>query len=310
MALPKSIGVTVGTVTLNDFDQADCLLFFGQNPGSNSPRMLHDLQEARKRGAPIITFNPLRERGLETFVNPGSLADDPDGADRLTDYVVAGHVLADHSYSHPALSKLTAAAYLADVDRAEGWLKGREGYRAWFRYPFLDEGGTDKAKRDAVRAGLKARGLRNGYVTVDGSDWQLESMTIAAKAAGHRMDMAKLRRFYVDQMMQGVEAHYANAQKVFGAKQPIHVMLMHETDIAALFIEDFVKALKAKGWTIVTADAAYADPLGRTIPDPASANGTLTGQIAQARGIGGLTWPALANAKAAQAAFDAQVLGK
>lgn len=244
------------------------------------------------------------------FVNPGSLADDPDGADRLTDYVVAGHVLADHSYSHPALSKLTAAAYLADVDRAEGWLKGREGYRAWFRYPFLDEGGTDKAKRDAVRAGLKARGLRNGYVTVDGSDWQLESMTIAAKAAGHRIDMAKLRRFYVDQMMQGVEAHYANAQKVFGAKQPIHVMLMHETDIAALFIEDFVKALKAKGWTIVTADAAYADPLGRTIPDPASANGTLTGQIAQARGIGGLTWPALANAKAAQAAFDAQVLGK
>nr|WP_314584444.1 FdhF/YdeP family oxidoreductase [uncultured Pseudomonas sp.] len=72
VALPKSIGVTVGTVTLNDFDQADCLLFFGQNPGSNSPRMLHDLQEARKRGAPIITFNPLRERGLETFVNPQS----------------------------------------------------------------------------------------------------------------------------------------------------------------------------------------------------------------------------------------------
>lgn len=58
VALPKSIGVTVGTVTLDDFDQTDCLLFFGQNPGSNSPRMLHDLQEARKRARPSLPSTP------------------------------------------------------------------------------------------------------------------------------------------------------------------------------------------------------------------------------------------------------------
>jgi molybdopterin-dependent oxidoreductase alpha subunit len=72
VALPESIGVPVGTVTLEDFNKADCLMFFGQNPGSNSPRMLHPLQEAAKRGAAIITFNPLRERGLERFTNPQS----------------------------------------------------------------------------------------------------------------------------------------------------------------------------------------------------------------------------------------------
>lgn len=70
VGLQESIGVPVGTVTLNDFEHTDCFLFFGQNVGSNSPRMLHPLQEARKRGAQIITFNPLRERGLERFVNP------------------------------------------------------------------------------------------------------------------------------------------------------------------------------------------------------------------------------------------------
>jgi anaerobic selenocysteine-containing dehydrogenase len=48
------------------------MLFFGQNVGSNSPRMLHDLQRASRRGVPIITFNPLRERGLERFTNPQS----------------------------------------------------------------------------------------------------------------------------------------------------------------------------------------------------------------------------------------------
>ena len=72
VALPESIGVPVGTVTLDDFAHTDCILFFGQNPGSNSPRMLHPLQEASERGVPIITYNPLRERGLERFTNPQS----------------------------------------------------------------------------------------------------------------------------------------------------------------------------------------------------------------------------------------------
>lgn len=74
VALPQTIGVPVGTVKLDDFDHTDCIMFFGQNVGVNSPRMLHQLQRARQqRNVPIITFNPLRERGLERFTNPQSL---------------------------------------------------------------------------------------------------------------------------------------------------------------------------------------------------------------------------------------------
>ncbi|MFL9926312.1 FdhF/YdeP family oxidoreductase [Herbaspirillum lusitanum] len=72
VALPKTIGVAVGTVRLEDFEHTDCILFFGHNTGTNAPRMLHPLEEARKRGVPVITFNPLRERGLVSFVNPQS----------------------------------------------------------------------------------------------------------------------------------------------------------------------------------------------------------------------------------------------
>lgn len=72
VALPQTIGVPVGTVTLGDFEATDAIFFFGQNPGVNSPRMLHQLQDARKRGVPIVTFNPLRERGLVSFANPQS----------------------------------------------------------------------------------------------------------------------------------------------------------------------------------------------------------------------------------------------
>ncbi|MBW3549423.1 MAG: FdhF/YdeP family oxidoreductase [Proteobacteria bacterium] len=70
VGLPRSIGVSVGTVLLEDFEHTDCILSFGQNVGSNSPRMLHPLQEASRRGAPIMTFNPLHERGWERFTNP------------------------------------------------------------------------------------------------------------------------------------------------------------------------------------------------------------------------------------------------
>ncbi|XYD11114.1 FdhF/YdeP family oxidoreductase [Methylobacterium sp. NMS12] len=75
VALPASIGQAVGSVSLDDFAHSDCIMFFGQNPGSNAPRMLHPLQEASRRGVPIITYNPLRERGLERFLNPQSAAE-------------------------------------------------------------------------------------------------------------------------------------------------------------------------------------------------------------------------------------------
>ncbi|EFP68069.1 MAG: FdhF/YdeP family oxidoreductase [Ralstonia sp.] len=67
-----SIGVGKGTVTLDDFTKTDAIFIFGQNPGTNHPRMLGELREASKRGASIVSFNPLRERGLERFADPQS----------------------------------------------------------------------------------------------------------------------------------------------------------------------------------------------------------------------------------------------
>jgi molybdopterin-dependent oxidoreductase alpha subunit len=72
VGLPESTGVGKGTVTLEDFDYSDAVFCIGHNPGTNHPRMLTTLREVSKRGAPIIVFNPLRERGLERFTSPQS----------------------------------------------------------------------------------------------------------------------------------------------------------------------------------------------------------------------------------------------
>ncbi|BAU77104.1 FdhF/YdeP family oxidoreductase [Metapseudomonas furukawaii] len=70
VGLGLSVGVGKGSVTFHDFEHADAIFVFGQNPGTNHPRMLEPLREAVKRGAQVVCFNPLKERGLERFQHP------------------------------------------------------------------------------------------------------------------------------------------------------------------------------------------------------------------------------------------------
>jgi len=72
-ALTDTIGIGKGTVSLDDVEAADLLLVVGQNPGTNHPRMLSSLERAKRRGARIVSINPLSEAGLARFRNPQSL---------------------------------------------------------------------------------------------------------------------------------------------------------------------------------------------------------------------------------------------
>lgn len=254
----------------------------------------------------IAALKKARVTQAAFFVNPGRVRAPTDAA--LVDgYVRAGHVIADHGFSHLGLSGSTAEAYLADIDKAEAWLALRAGRRPWFRYPFLDEGGKDKAKRDAVRAGLAQRGLTNGYVTAEASDWNMEQLAVEAKKAGKTIDRAALRDLYVESHVQAADFADALMVKTIGRSAP-HVLLLHETDLAALYIADLVKALRADGWEIVTADIAYADPLKTAAPDVPSANGTLTELMAWEKGLPAPRWYARNDLRIANPLFAERVL--
>lgn len=69
-ALTQAIGIGKGTVTLDDFNDAELIVDIGHNPGTNAPRMLSALEKAKKNGAKIIAINPLPEAGLLAFKNP------------------------------------------------------------------------------------------------------------------------------------------------------------------------------------------------------------------------------------------------
>lgn len=189
----------------------------------------------------------------------------PDDAQRLRDYVAAGHVLANHSHEHLGLSDTPVDAYVDDVAHAQQALSGFDGTRPWFRYPFLDEGRTAPV-RDAARDGLARLGLANGYVTVDNYDWYLAGRIDAAVREARAVDRDALRGLYVDMLVDAAEFYDGIAREALG-RSPAHVLLLHENDLAALYVDDLAAALRERGWRIVGADEAYSDAIATRVPD-------------------------------------------
>ena len=200
------------------------------------------------------------------FVTPGNLGNDAGegGEWRIRAYAAAGHVLANHSFGHTSLNEMTADQYLADIDQAQGWLDGMPNLRPWFRYPYLHEGRD--ARRDAVRAGLRQRGLLNAYVTVDNWDWHIDNLANEARRQGRAMDMEALRAFYVETLVSAADHADGIARATLG-RSPAHVLLLHETDLNALFMADLAAGLRDAGWTIIGIDEAFADPIAEREPD-------------------------------------------
>ncbi|WP_306253563.1 polysaccharide deacetylase family protein [Parvularcula sp. IMCC14364] len=209
----------------------------------------------------------LEAAGVEQagFFITTSRINSPERLQRIQSYAAAGHVLANHSHTHPWLREVTAEEYLADIDRASETMALFENTRPWFRFPYLNEAPTVE-KRDAVRAGLVARDLRNAYVTVDNYDWYLESLYQRAVKAGEAVCMSALSDLYTDMLVDAANFFNDVAVETMG-HSPAHTLLLHENDIAALFVLDLVAALEADGWEIITVDEAYQDPIADIEPD-------------------------------------------
>jgi peptidoglycan/xylan/chitin deacetylase (PgdA/CDA1 family) len=230
----------------------------------DAPRRGSALMRGPERAEAIIAG--LRRAGVGQavfFANSDRI--DAEGGRRLRAYAAAGHVIANHSATHLRLRGASPEAFLADVAAADQALRSMPGFRPWFRFPYLDEGDTQE-KRDAVRAGLTALGYAQGYVTIDTYDWYIDTLANAAAQRGEMLNLEGLRSLYVEAIVASADFYDELAAAHLG-RSPRHVLLLHENDMAALFIADLVAALRADGWAIVGADAAYADPIAQMTPE-------------------------------------------
>ncbi|MEM8772525.1 MAG: polysaccharide deacetylase family protein [Pseudomonadota bacterium] len=254
-----------------------CAALFGASACAqdNSKRIALTYDDAPRGNGPFFTgeertaefIAALERADLEQaaiFVTTQNLKTDAD-RDRIAAYAAAGHVIANHSHTHPWANRTDVADYIADIDKAEALLEGFENRRSWFRFPFLDEG-RERGKRDALREALAERDLLSGYVTVDTYDWHMEALVQRAVRDGYCVNREALGEVYVDMFVDAAEHYHAMALETLG-RAPAQVLLLHENDVGAMFADDLVAGLRDAGWEIITADEAYADPLAVQLPD-------------------------------------------
>ena len=128
VALGDSIGIGKGTVTLNDFTKADLILVVGQNPGTNHPRMLTALRDAKRVGASVVSINPLLETGMRRFKHPQDLLEIFGSGTSIADLHVPVAVNGDLALFR-GLAKVILSGGGADKDFIEDHTHGFDEYR-------------------------------------------------------------------------------------------------------------------------------------------------------------------------------------
>jgi len=201
------------------------------------------------------------------FVTCGFGADQPEGLALARAWGQAGHALGNHTMTHPDLdsAKVALAQYQQEVLDCDRIVATLPGYQKWFRFTFLREGNTPE-KRNGMRAFLRQQGYRNGYVTLDTSDWRLNEKLTEMLAKDPNANVEPIRQAYLAHLRQRALAYRALAQRLQGRDIP-QVLLLHHNLINALWLGDVVQQFKDMGWTITTPARAYADPVYLLNPD-------------------------------------------
>ncbi len=193
-------------------------------------------------------------------------ADNDKGKELLREWDRAGHLIANHSFSHKELnsSKVTAEDFTADIAKCDEIIKTYPRFQKLFRFPYLKEGET-AAKRDAVRAFLEQHGYRNGHVTIDASDWAIENRLSARLTKDPTAGVTPYRDFYLSHMWERSLYYDDLARKVRG-RNVKHTILMHYNLLNALFLGDLLDMFKSKGWKLIDAQEAFKDPVFQAAP--------------------------------------------
>lgn len=214
----------------------------------------------------------------------GKNIEEDEGKQLLSAWDRAGHLIANHTYSHRNLNARDAdvKAYQDDILRAEALLKDFPRFRKLLRFPMLKEGDT-VAKRDAMRAFLAQHNYRNGHVTIDASDWYIEERMIARLESDPDTNLKPYRDFYLEHMQARAEYYNKLAQRVLGY-QPRHTVLVHFNLLNALFLDDVIAMFKSKGWQPIDAEEAFTDPVFASKPNVIPAGESLIWSLAKEKG--------------------------
>ncbi|HMF44399.1 MAG TPA: polysaccharide deacetylase family protein [Polyangia bacterium] len=221
----------------------------------------------------------------------GKRVDSPEGLAAVAAWGKAGHLVANHSYSHHNLSaaKTTVADFEADVVRNEELLRGLPGFTRLFRFPFLNEGDT-ASKRDAFRAFLRARHYRSGRATIDASDWYYDQRFRQWLVAHPGGDPGKFRDAYLAHLLDRAQYYDGLSRRVVG-RSVKHTLILHVNAVNAAFLPDVIRMFRSHGWKLIDAARAFRDPVFDAQPRVLPAGQSLIWSIAKEKDAPDLRYP-------------------
>lgn len=246
----------------------------------------------------IQKLKDLKVPPVMVFANPCKVEDNSLMLAQLKKYRDAGHLIGNHTCSHPRLDKVGFDAFIKDTEKADVLLEPIMTGQKYFRFPYLNEGKNLKT-RNQMRRWLKTKKYRNAYVTVDNDDTILTDKLNAAKKFEKKIDYKGIEQLFVKHILTAAEFYDQLAIEHLGYS-PKHILLLHEIDGTVLYIEAVVNELRKNGWTIISAEEAYKDPLYQLNPKNTEAGNGLLAQIAkektgQSAVKGYYTWEKMSN---------------
>ena len=254
----------------------------------DSPQIAITLDDFNLFNTPVLSAEQRNKAILEAFrarnlkaamFVAGKYIDNETKRDYLKSWSNAGHIVANHTYSHSSYPKTSFESFSCDVLRGEAVIRDFHNFQKYFRFPYLKEGDTIE-KRDRMRQFLKQNGYRNGYVTIDASDWYVNNRLLERLKKEPKADTTPYKSFYLEHLWERAKYYNELSQKVLG-RSVKHTLLLHHNDINGLFLGDVLQMFAEKGWKLIDAQEAFTDVVFSAEPNTVPAGESIIWALAK-----------------------------
>lgn len=240
-----------------------------------------------------MLLDHLNEAGLKAvFFVTGRNKRDEKGKFLLESWDNAGHSIANHTFSHLnyGSEKVTFEDFTEEFLKTDTIIHQYRHYTRLFRFPYLKEGNTSE-KVAAFRELLRKYNYRNGYVTIDASDWAIDARLRKRLESNPAADLEPYRRFYLEHLYNRA-MYYDSLALLLTGRHISHTILLHHNLCSALFLKDLIAMFRAKGWKTIDAPMAFEDPIFLSQPKNIPAGESLIWALAHEQGGFDLRYPA------------------
>lgn len=202
----------------------------------------------------------------------------------LASWDSSGHIIANHTYSHPNYNsdKITFEKFRLEFLRTDSIINKFKNYAPLFRFPYLKEGNT-KEKIERFRELMREHHYNNGSVTIDASDWYIDSRLRSKLKEDPTTKLDGFRQFYLDHLLDRALYYESLAFNLTG-RHINHTLLLHHNLASALFLGDLIKMFEEKGWKIIDASDAFEDEIFQSSPSNIPAGESLIWALAKESG--------------------------